>query len=161
MRRAPGRSRPRSRHRVEEDDEADDEADDDEAGERDGDAQQEHAALPLHPASASRSWSTCASGFTCASTRSIRPSAPTTNVLRSTPMYSRPMNFFWTHTPYASATRCPSSDSRRYGRRYFSLNFTWLFTLSGETPKTSASASATRDQLSRRPHACAVQPGVS
>ena len=54
-----------------------------------------------------------------------------------------------------------SSDRSRYGRPYFSRNFAWLFTLSGETPKTSTPVSVTRDQLSRRPQAWAVQPGVS
>ena len=50
------------------------------------------------------------------------------------PMYWRPPNDFSTHTPKASATRWPTSESSRYGNAYLSRNRTWLFTLSGETP---------------------------
>ena len=112
-------------------------------------------------ASASISWSTCSAGFTWASTCSMCPSTPTTKVLRSMPMYSRPANLFWIQTPKASATRWPSSDRRRYGSAYFSRNFTWRFTLSAETPKSWTPVWVTRDQLSRSPQAWAVQPAVS
>ncbi len=53
---------------------------------------------------AANTCSACPSGFTFEKIFAIFPSAPTTKVLRSMPMYFLPYILFSFHTPYASAT---------------------------------------------------------
>src|SRR5438105_3082562 len=63
-------------------------------------------------------------------------------VLRSLPKYVRPYIDFCTHTPYASATAWPSSESSGKPRAWLSWNSFSLPTGSGEIPSTVTPACA-------------------
>ena len=112
-------------------------------------------------ASAARTSSAWSAGFTFRMTFFTFPSTSMTKVERSMPMYDLPYMLFSTQVPYLSATSCSSSERSENGSRYFSLNFTCFFGLSGLTPRTTAPVRWNSPQTSRIPHACAVQPGVS
>lgn len=73
-----------------------------------------------------------------------RASGPMMNVVRAIPIRFTPKVFFSTHTPYASAIAWSSSTSSVNGSPYFFLNFVCDWTLSGLTPKTSASMPSNR-----------------
>jgi hypothetical protein len=53
------------------------------------------------------------------------------------------------------------SDSRRYGKSYFSANRLLRATLSTLTPRMTAPACSNAPERSRNPQPSAVQPGVS
>ena len=112
--------------------------------------------LSVSSSSACRSSSAWPAGFTFGKTRASLPSGSTMNVARSTPMYSRPMNFFWPQTPYGPTPRAPRRRAAGTAASNLSRNFWCDLTESGETPKSFASPG---DQLpscrgSRRPRWC-------
>ena len=76
-------------------------------------------------------------------------------------MISMPMKRFSPHTPYFTDTEWSSSDSSGNGSEYLALNFVWLFAPCPLTPRTTAFLSWMTENSSRKPHACAVHPGVS
>src|SRR5690349_1198422 len=91
----------------------------------------------------------------------IVPDLSIKNVVRSTPMYVRPINFFSFHTPNCSHTVWSGSARIGKGRLYLSTNFACFLTGSGLTPKITASIDSNAGNPSLNPQACAVHPGVS
>ena len=98
-------------------------------------------------------------GDTLYQASAIFPFSSMRNAERSMPMYVRPYIDFCFQTSYASATAWSMSDSRGKPSPYFVSNFFWAVGLSGLMPRMAVSP--TSPAMSRSPHACAVQPGVS
>jgi hypothetical protein len=91
----------------------------------------------------------------------MRPSAPTTNVERTTPQYFTPNSDLRCQTPYASATAWSVSARRVYGSAYFSRNFRCDRTSSGLIPRIAAPIPSNRGKALLKSSASLVQPGVS
>jgi hypothetical protein len=86
--------------------------------------------------------SSCVLGVTLGITCATMPSGPMMKVARSAPRYLRPYIDFSAHTPYASHTTWSSSASNVKSSACSSANLRTLLTESGETPITTAPASA-------------------
>jgi hypothetical protein len=80
---------------------------------------------------------------------------------RSIPMYFLPYMLFSAQTPYRSQTSDPSSEARITPSPYFFTNLSWLFTLSFDTPTTTAPASSKAAAAAVKACASEVQPEVS
>ncbi len=91
---------------------------------------------------------------------SILPSSSTRNVERMTPWTTLPYIFFSPNAPHAVSVAFSGSDSSGKVRPSLSRNFASLAGLSGEIPTTSRPAPLSSSRLSRKSHACLVQPGV-
>src|SRR5215469_4951535 len=107
-----------------------------------------------------RSLATWPVAFTPYCDCSILPSGPTTNVDLMTPTDFFPYSIFSPYAPYSSSTSCFASLSSGKLRPSRSRNFASFTGLSGEIPITAKPAAARLARLSRKSHACFVQPGV-
>ena len=83
-----------------------------------------------------------------------------TKVERITPVTVRPYSCFSPYAPYAVSTALSGSDRSGNVSDSASRNFASFSGLSGEIPMTSKPASLSVPRLSRKSHACFVQPGV-
>ncbi|SHU63385.1 Uncharacterised protein [Mycobacteroides abscessus subsp. abscessus] len=88
------------------------------------------------------------------------PFSSTTNVDRMTPSTIFPYSFFSPKAPYAVSVVLSGSESSGKFTPSRSRNLASFSGLSGEMPMTSRPASLSSARLSRKSHACLVQPGV-
>ncbi|SKY68028.1 Uncharacterised protein [Mycobacteroides abscessus subsp. abscessus] len=84
----------------------------------------------------------------------------TRNVDLITPVTVLPYSFFSPNAPHSVITDLSGSDSRGNVRPSASANLASFSGLSGEIPTTAIPCPSSSARLSRKSHACLVQPGV-
>jgi len=112
----------------------------------------------LRKFSTSSGWSSAF--FTTGQCLITSPFGPITTVERIVPSTVLPYIIFLPHAPYFFIASALGSDSKTYGRSYFSENLLCEEILSLLTPKTTAFNFLSWLLRSRNPQASLVQPGV-